>query len=201
MIPLPALKRALASYDGWLYAPKGEGGTRDCRYAIPFAPWTAPPLPRHTDCVTFVAGVVLGACELAEVLVDWPLDRHRKAMVSHPLQGDALVRARRGDREAGDRHLFGLPDALAEAGLATLVPPGVVPPSWTVLQSWSTGWRKGHAILIGEVSGRTIEIHEASEKAGRVITRTARWPLAWTHQRAVALRVDQLVPADPDRAQ
>lgn len=184
MIPLSALRQMLAEYDGWTYALDG-----DCRYSVQFADWCDPPPPTQTDCVAYVAGVVLGACHRAEILVDWPLARHEQAMIARPEQHDALARARAGGSHTGDRHLFGPCDALVAAGLADLVTTRV-PPSWSVVQGWSSGWRHGHAVLIGEVNGRTIEVHEASKKEGRVLTRTARWPLAWTHQRVVALRVD-----------
>lgn len=189
MIPLSSLRQALAAYEGWAYAPAVDG-VRDCRYAHPIAPWCQPPGPQQTDCVAYVVGVVLGACHLAGVEVPWPIERHRQALVSTELQAHALAEARAGKSESGHRHLFGLPDALEAAGLAYPLEHQHTPPSWSVVQAWSSGWRSGHAMLLGQVGGRTVDLHEASRKAGRVITRPARWPLPWTHQRAVALRVD-----------
>lgn len=41
MIPLSALRQALAAYEGWTYAPAVDG-VRDCRYAHPIAPRCQP---------------------------------------------------------------------------------------------------------------------------------------------------------------
>lgn len=189
MIPLSALRRAILAYEGWRYAPV-VNGARDCRYAIPFAPWCQPPAPEQTDCVSYAVGVVLGACWLADVPADWPLSRHREAMLSLDSQGLALRQARGGDRAAGERHLFGPVDALIAAGLAHPIKHQHTPPSWSVVQAWSSGWGTGHTMLLGDASGRTVHVHEASRKAGRVLTSAARWPLPWEHQRVAALRVD-----------
>jgi hypothetical protein len=188
MMRIDDVTQALAKYDGWGYAPLVKGG-RDCRYPIPFAPWAAPPPPRQTDCVTYVVGVVLGAARLAGLEVDWPLERHNRALIATEAQVHALLQARAGDDAAGERLLFGIPDTFTAAGLAELVPTGEMPPAWSVVQGWSRGWKSGHAVLISKVDGQRVLVREASKSAGRVRMVWSRWPI-WTHARVARLLVE-----------
>jgi hypothetical protein len=185
VIPVAQLDEALAKYQGFSYAPL-KAGLRDCRYPIAFAPFVDAPPPRQTDCVTYAVGVVLGAAHLAGLQVDWPLERHRRALVSLEAQAHALAQARAGDDAAGERLLYGLPDALVAAGLAELVPAGERPPAWSVVQGWAAGWRSGHAVLVRRVEGELLEVCEASSLAGRVRRRWTR-RLPWVHVRVARL--------------
>lgn len=200
------LRAALALFDGWTYAPAVRGQRRcfypaQSRVRALYLPQAG---PLHTDCCCYVEGVVLAAAGLDGP--QWGRARHRRAVVAAPEQAEALRWLQRHvtPRDFGDvahqahvERLYGLPDELSAVGLADVVVdtfgqlPRPVPGEWWVGQLWERDWSSGHAVLVeGRAEG--VAIHEASQSAGRVITRAVTtWPLGSHYwQRWARLRVE-----------
>jgi hypothetical protein len=203
VITAPAIRAALALYDGWTYAP-AAGDVRRCFYPLQsrkLAMYLPQAGPLHTDCTCYVEGVVLAAA--ADTRTQWGRMRHRRAMISTPEQAKALTwlrthtvpRHAEGDAEhrAACQQLHGLPDELIAAGLAEAEAANDYSPDvgdWWVGQLWERDWSSGHTVLI-EGRDESVIVHEASRSAGRVITReVSAWPLpGWYWQRWARLLV------------
>ncbi len=203
MIAASAIRAALALYDGWTYAPKGDDGVRRTYYPAAsrvLANYLPQAGPRHTDCCTYAEGVVLAAAAASGTAAPWSEDRHQRAMINDRAQVRALkwLRARKPgntpEHTARMIALHGLPDELIDAGLAEAEAANDYSPdvgAWWVGQLWERDWSSGHTVLV-EGKDESVIVHEASKSAGRVITREVTpWPIpGWGWYRWARLLVE-----------
>lgn len=204
MITASAIRAALALYDGWTYAPKGDDGVRRTFYPAEsrmLANYLPQAGPRHTDCCTYVEGIALAAAWRSGVTEPWSKDRHARAMINDPTQAEALkwLRARKpGDTPEHTARmiaLHGLPDELIDAGLAVDAVSQDYSPAvgdWWAGQLWERDWSSGHTVLV-EGRDESVIVYEASKSAGKVIAREVTpWPIpGWGWYRWARLLVEQ----------
>lgn len=129
MITLQALQEQLALYRGWIYShdasyPSALPGVRGLRLSPPSD-------KRQCDCCTFVEGLVIGAAVRSGAAVEWSQHFHARAMVAQL-----------------PRDQWGPVEALVDAGLATPLEAGALPPPWSVLQGWRGS--RGHTFVVAD---------------------------------------------------